>query len=70
MNAPAVSTVCQRGAWGNRFDRGRRRSLFLLVMAERCKVNPVTRQGRQYQGLSHSGSGFEMNGKEPVQGQR
>ncbi|EIQ20609.1 phage minor tail protein L [Shigella flexneri K-315] len=54
--------VGQRGALGNRPDRGRWRTLF-FCNEQNEKGEPVTWQGRQYQPYPIQGSGFELNGK-------
>ncbi|EHX02914.1 phage minor tail protein L [Escherichia coli DEC11C] len=54
--------VGQRGALGNRSDRGRWRTLF-FCNEQNEKGEPVTWQGRQYQAYPIQGSGFELNGK-------
>lgn len=54
--------VGQRGALGNRSDRGRWRTLF-FCNEQNEKGEPVTWQGRQYQPYPIQGSGFELNGK-------
>lgn len=53
--------VGQRGALGNRPDRGRWRTLF-FCNEQNEKGEPVT-AGRQYQPYPIQGSGFELNGK-------
>lgn len=53
--------VGQRGALGNRPDRGRWRTLFFCnEQNEKVSRSPA---GATVSAVSHSGSGFELNGK-------
>ncbi len=59
---PSEAGSGQRGALGNRPDRGGGERYF-FCNEQNEKGEPVTWQGRQYQPVSNSGSGFELNGK-------